>query len=138
MAELKLKSQRFRQEREADWVRLETLLGRMERSSPARLSDDELLALPVLYRACLSSLSVARATSLDLSLIEYLESLCSRAYFIVYSARATLPERLGRFFRVEWPEQPIRRDPPTYHARRGLRTSRANLRRVRQSSRYLR
>ena len=42
----------------------------------------------MLYRAALSSLSVARATSLDQSLIDYLESLCARAYFFVYGARA--------------------------------------------------
>ena len=53
-------------------------------------TDEELLAIPVLYRATLSSLSVARATSLDHSLIDYLESLSTRAYFFVYGARAIL------------------------------------------------
>ena len=103
MAELRLKSQRFRLEREADWIRLEKLLARVEKGSPARLSDEELLALPVLYRAALSSLSVARSTSLDRSLVEYLETLCTRAYFFVYGTRATLFERIGRFFARDWP-----------------------------------
>ena len=70
MQELKLKSQQFRSEREQDWRRLEQLLQRAEGGSAARLSDDEILALPVLYRTALSSLSVARAISLDQSLIE--------------------------------------------------------------------
>jgi uncharacterized membrane protein SpoIIM required for sporulation len=104
MQELKLKSQQFRNEREQDWRRLEELLHKAEGGSAARLSDDEILALPVLYRTALSSLSVARAISLDQSLIEYLESLCVRAYFFVYGPRKTLRERLGRFFAAFWPD----------------------------------
>lgn len=104
MSGAELRSQRFRREREDDWRRLERLLGKLE-SAPAatRLTDDELLAVPVLYRAALSSLSVARATSLDAALIEYLESLCARAYFFVYGARTRLGERVARFFAHDWP-----------------------------------
>jgi uncharacterized membrane protein SpoIIM required for sporulation len=103
MAELRLKSFRFRTEREADWLRLEALLRKAEGRSAAALSDDELLAVPVLYRASLSSLSVARATSLDRALIEYLESLCTRAYFFVYGTRSSALERIGAFFARDWP-----------------------------------
>lgn len=103
MKDLQLKSQRFRAEREADWRRLEGLLTRVEQSSAATLSDEELLAIPVLYRATLSSLSVARATSLDHSLIDYLEGLATRAYFFVYGARAGLRQRISRFFVESWP-----------------------------------
>jgi len=103
MAELQLRSHRFRQEREAGWKRLETLLARIEARSPSALSDEELLAIPVLYRAALSSLSVARSTSLDRGVIDYLESLCARAYFFVYGARSTLPQRVARFFARDWP-----------------------------------
>ena len=103
LQDLQLKSQRFRAEREWDWRRLENLLRRAESGSAASLSDAELLALPVLYRQTLSSLSVARATSLDRSLIDYLESLSARAYFFVYGARAGLGERLAAFFTRTWP-----------------------------------
>jgi uncharacterized membrane protein SpoIIM required for sporulation len=103
MKELQLKSQRFRAEREWDWRRLDGLLARAESRSAASLTDEELLAIPVLYRAALSSLSVARATSLDHSLIDYLESLSTRAYFFVYGTRAGLRQRLGRFFQETWP-----------------------------------
>lgn len=103
MAELELKSWRFRAEREADWRRLETLVAKAEAGGAARLRRDELLELPLLYRQALSSLSVARSISLDQSLLAYLESLCARAYFIVYGARVRLPERLGRFFLRDWP-----------------------------------
>jgi uncharacterized membrane protein SpoIIM required for sporulation len=102
-AALTLKSQRFRQEREADWKRLEGLLDRFERGRRSSLSDDEVMAIPVLYRAALSSLSMARAISLDKSLVEYLESLSARAYFCVYGTRATLSERVASFFVEDWP-----------------------------------
>ena len=85
-----LRSRRFREEREADWLALERLLGRLERRGAAPLSDDDLLAIPVLYRAALSSLSLARAISLDRALLAYLESLCARAYFVVYGVRGRL------------------------------------------------
>ena len=101
--DLQLKSQRFRAEREWDWRQLEGLLLKVERRSAATLTDDELLAIPVLYRTTLSSLSVARATSLDHSLVDYLESLSTRAYFFVYGARASLAERLALFFTDSWP-----------------------------------
>jgi len=104
MAELELKSHRFRSEREADWRRLETLLARVERKGPRKLSPDELLELPVLYRQALSSLSIARAISLDLGLVQYLEGLCARSYFFVYGTRTSLGERLARFVRRDWPE----------------------------------
>jgi uncharacterized membrane protein SpoIIM required for sporulation len=103
MAELKLKSNRFRIEREGDWKRLERLLERVERGTARDLSPTELLEIPVLYRATLSSLSVARSISLDQSLIDYLESLGTRAYFVVYGARAGLWARVARFFAHDWP-----------------------------------
>ena len=103
MSELQLKSQRFRREREADWRRLEAIVDKAEKKSASALSDDEILAMPVLYRSALSSLSVARATSLDQGLIGYLESLAARAYFFVYGARSTPQEQLTAFFRRDWP-----------------------------------
>jgi uncharacterized membrane protein SpoIIM required for sporulation len=100
---LTLRSRRFRLEREADWRRLEALLTKGEGRRTATLSVDELIALPLLYRAAVSSLSVARAISLDAALIAYLEGLVTRAYFFVYGTRARLRERLVRFFRTDWP-----------------------------------
>jgi len=103
MAELQLKSHRFRAEREADWRRLEALLSRAEKGGAAKLNRDELVEMPVLYRQALSSLSMARAISLDQGLIAYLESLCTRAYFFVYGTRSRPLERLAGFFAHEWP-----------------------------------
>jgi uncharacterized membrane protein SpoIIM required for sporulation len=98
-----LRSRRFRLEREGDWRRLEALLAKAESGRAAALSLDELVALPLLYRSAVSSLSVARAISLDAALIAYLEGLVTRAYFFVYGTRARLRERLVRFFRIDWP-----------------------------------
>ena len=103
MAELHLKSHRFRQEREADWRRLERLLAKVEKGSAASLSYEEMVALPGLYRSALSSLSVARAISLDRSVVDYLEALCTRAYFFVYGPRSRLLDRLTGFFAHAWP-----------------------------------
>lgn len=103
MADSTLRSLRFRKEREESWRKLEGLLKRAENGATGRLSDEDMLAIPSLYRAALSSLSVARATSLDSALVEYLEALCARAYFFVYGARTTLLERVGGFFANDWP-----------------------------------
>lgn len=99
----RLKSQRFRQEREADWRRLERLIDKVEKGKIVELSEEDLLAAPVLYRSALSALSVARATSLDRGLIDYLETLCARSYFFVYGSRETVRGQLSAFFREGWP-----------------------------------
>lgn len=101
--ELILRSGRFRAERQGDWRKLETLLDRAERQGPRSLSDADLLALPGLYRAALSSLSVARAISLDRALVTYLEGLAARAYFFVYGSRVRTITRLANYFRHDWP-----------------------------------
>ena len=101
--DLQLKSHRFRTEREADWRALEGLLRRAEGGILRKLNEDEIVNLTVLYRSALSSLSVARATSLDQGLTDYLESLCARAYFFVYGTRTTFLQRLSRFFSYDWP-----------------------------------
>jgi uncharacterized membrane protein SpoIIM required for sporulation len=101
--EAELRSLRFRAERESDWRRLEVLLSKAEGGRLSRLTADELTRIPLLYRSTVSALSVARATSLDASLIAYLESLTARAYFFVYGARANIAERLARFFQHDWP-----------------------------------
>jgi len=94
---------RFRQAHEADWLQLEHIVGRMEKRSIRSLSDDELLALPALYRTTLSSLSVARDTSLDRDLVTYLEQLCTRAYFQIYGVQTPAGRQITRFFAHSWP-----------------------------------
>jgi uncharacterized membrane protein SpoIIM required for sporulation len=100
---LKLKSVEFRREREATWAELDRLVGIVEKRSVRALSAAELARLPVLYRATLSSLSVARAVSLDRNLTDYLESLAARAYFCVYGTKRHLREALSEFFLDRFP-----------------------------------
>jgi len=95
---------RFRAAHEADWERLERLVKRMEKRSIRALSDDDILALPLLYRTTLSSLAVARDTSLDRSLILYLEQLSTRAYFQIYGVQTSVWSQLGHFFARGWPQ----------------------------------
>lgn len=95
---------RFRQAHAADWQRLDALVTRVEKRSIRALSDDELLALPALYRGTLSSLSLARDTSLDRALINYLEQLCTRAYFQIYGVQTPAHRQIARFFASGWPE----------------------------------
>lgn len=94
---------RFRAAHEADWSRLEALVSLLEKRSIKALDDDDLLALPVLYRTTLSSLSVARDTSLDRGLITYLEQLCTRAYFQIYGVPTPARRQIAHFFVEGWP-----------------------------------
>jgi len=97
-----LRSDRFRLEREADWIRLEDIVTKMEQGKARRLSDDDVLALPTLYRTLLSSLSIARENSLDAGLIAYLEGLALRSYFLVYGTQTSFGRWLGSFFGGGW------------------------------------
>ncbi len=97
-----LRSDRFRLEREADWRRLESIVTNMEKGRLRKLSDDDVLALPVLYRTVASSLSIARETSLDAATLGYLEALVQRAWFIVYGPRTSLGAWLRRFLGGGW------------------------------------
>ena len=103
LALLPADSRRFRAAREPEWRRLEDILARAEAGSLRKLGDEDLLALPILYRGALSSLSVARETSLDLELVNYLEALCARAYFFVYGVRTRAGRRIADFFARDWP-----------------------------------
>lgn len=97
-----LRSDRFRLEREADWQRLDRIVTQMEKGRLRKLSDEDVLALPVLYRTVASSLSIARETSLDSAALAYLETLVQRAWFIVYGPRASLGSWLRRFLGGGW------------------------------------
>ena len=67
------------------------------------LRAEDVARLPLLYRATLSSLSVARAISLDKALTDYLETLCARAYFCVYGTTHPLRDAVSGFLRDRFP-----------------------------------
>lgn len=103
MSDADLKSYRFRAEREVDWRAFEVLLDRIQKSGVKSLGREELLALPQLYRSAVSSLSTARAVSLDRNMITYLETLCTRGYLFIYGPRTTFWRRFSEFFKRDWP-----------------------------------
>jgi uncharacterized membrane protein SpoIIM required for sporulation len=108
---LTLKSATFRTQREPDWLALEDLVTRAKLGGIKKLSATELQDLPRLYRATLSSLSVARAIALDRNLLLYLEDLSLRAYLVIYgpqrswsaTARHFLTEGFPQAARQAWP-----------------------------------
>jgi uncharacterized membrane protein SpoIIM required for sporulation len=104
MSEIVLKSAQFRREREARWRELEALVGRVEKHGVRALDAEQLHALPVLYRAAISSLSVARSISLDQNVVEYLEGLATRAYSCVYSPRRRARAVIVEFFARSFPQ----------------------------------
>jgi uncharacterized membrane protein SpoIIM required for sporulation len=97
------KSWEFRREREATWVELDRLVTAVEKRGVRSLPAGDLARLPLLYRATLSSLSVARSISLDAHVVDYLESLAARAYFVVYGTRRHLWDALRDFAVVGFP-----------------------------------
>jgi uncharacterized membrane protein SpoIIM required for sporulation len=82
-----VKSVTFRRERQDTWSELETLVQLVEQSGLRSLLPTQAGRLPTVYRATLSSLSVARAISLDANLLAYLESLAARAFVATYGAK---------------------------------------------------
>lgn len=98
-----MRSVEFRREREATWAELEQMIATADKKGLRALPADALARLPHLYRATLSSLSVARSISLDRALVEYLESLVGRAYFVVYGTRQHVRRQLAEFFAWKLP-----------------------------------
>lgn len=101
---VRLKSEEFRRERAAGWQELEALLARAESRGLRSLDDAQLYRLPALYRGALSSLSVARAISLDRGVVTYLESLAARAFVFVYGTKRDGAAAIGSFLRRRFPE----------------------------------
>ncbi len=97
METFELKSTQFRREREDSWQELELLLARVDKHGLRSLSHDDLNRLPTLYRGVVSSLSVARAISLDKNVLEYLTNLASRAYVVVYSSKRHPRDAVAEF-----------------------------------------
>ena len=97
-----LRSDRFRLEREGEWRQLDAILTRLEKDRIRRLSDEDVLALPALYRTAASSLAVARETSLDAATLAYLEGLVQRAWFQVYGPRAGFVAWMREFLGGGW------------------------------------
>ncbi|MCB1187492.1 stage II sporulation protein M [bacterium] len=81
-------------ERSADWERLRLILDRIQSSGLQSLSEEQLSALPALYRKTLSDLSLFRTRGDNPMLVEQLSGLCNRAHGVIYG-RKLGERRLG-------------------------------------------
>jgi len=95
----------FRKAREGQWSQLDKLVEKALKQGLRSLSASELHGLPVLYRAVLSSLSVARKTALDRALVDYLDALAGRAFLAVYGSRRSTRGALRRALFTEFPRR---------------------------------
>lgn len=104
----RMKSLDFRHQRERSWRRLDALLTRVEKRGVRSLTSEQIEELPMLHRATLSSLSVARSISLDRNIVEYLDHLALRSHNVVYGVKQRPIEWIVDFFARRWP-QAVRR-----------------------------
>lgn len=101
---LMLRSAEFRKGREHAWRSLDDMVSRVEANGIAALSAEEVEQLPLLYRAAVSSLSVARTIVLDRNMLLYLENLTLRAYLVVYGPRTSIVQSMSSFFKSGFPQ----------------------------------
>ncbi|MGC2299039.1 MAG: stage II sporulation protein M [Acidobacteriaceae bacterium] len=96
-------SNRWIEQRQGLWHRLDVLLLQAESSGLKSLSGDELRELGLLYRQVAQDLSAVRADRGSRTQEEYLNLLLARAHNRVYSGRKLEARHLVRFFAVEYP-----------------------------------
>lgn len=95
----------FRKEREGQWFELDRIVTKSMKGGLKSLDARELHRLPVLYRAVLASLSVARRTAMDRALVLYLEALAGRAYLAVYGSRRSTRGAIRRALFETFPQR---------------------------------
>jgi uncharacterized membrane protein SpoIIM required for sporulation len=96
-------SNRWIEQRQALWQRLDLLLRQAETSGLKSLSGEELRELGLLYRQTAQDLSAVRADRGSRTQEEYLNQLLARAHNRVYSGKKLEPRQLLRFFAIEYP-----------------------------------
>ncbi len=95
--------ERFIQERDADWKRLDALLQHAGRSLGA-LGKDDLRDLGALYRQTASDLARAQAAAVDADLIEYLTGLVVRGHGAIYRREPARPGHAWAFLSRTFPQ----------------------------------
>jgi uncharacterized membrane protein SpoIIM required for sporulation len=96
-------SNRWIEQRQGLWQRLDGLLVQAETSGLRSLTGDELRELGLLYRQAAQDLSAVRADRGSRTQEEYLNLLLARAHNRIYSGRRLEPLQIWRFFAVEYP-----------------------------------
>ncbi|MDH3531247.1 MAG: hypothetical protein OEQ28_16935, partial [Acidobacteriota bacterium] len=95
---------RFINERKGNWKKLEDLLLKTEGIKGLRgLPRAEVRELGELYRRAAADLAIARAETNDPKLINYLNSLVTRAHGKIYRAESNGLTLVWRFFSREFP-----------------------------------
>jgi uncharacterized membrane protein SpoIIM required for sporulation len=96
-------SNRWIEQRQGLWQRLDGLLNQAETSGLQSLTGDELRELGLLYRQAAQDLSAVRGDRGSRTQEEYLNLLLARAHNRIYSGRKLEPRQIWRFFAVEYP-----------------------------------
>jgi uncharacterized membrane protein SpoIIM required for sporulation len=96
-------SNRWIEQRQGLWQRLDGLLHQAETSGLQSLAGDELRELGLLYRQAAQDLSAVRADRGSRTQEEYLNLLLARAHNRIYSGRKLEPRDVWRFFAVDYP-----------------------------------
>jgi uncharacterized membrane protein SpoIIM required for sporulation len=96
-------SNRWIEQRQGLWQRLNVLLAQAETSGLQSLTGDELRELGLLYRQAAQDLSAVRADRGSRTQEEYLNLLLARAHNRIYSGRRLEPRQIWLFFAVEYP-----------------------------------
>lgn len=94
---------KFINQRKSNWQRLEDLLGLLETASLRGMNRQEVRELGQLYRRAASDLAIARAESRDPKLVNYLNSLVTRAHGKIYRADNQGWGIVSNFFTTEFP-----------------------------------
>ncbi|MBC7798213.1 MAG: stage II sporulation protein M [Pyrinomonadaceae bacterium] len=94
---------KFVNARKNNWQRLEDLLSLVENSSLRGLNREEVRELGTLYRRVATDLSIARAESRDDKLVNYLNSLVTRAHGKIYRADNSGANSLWKFVAQDFP-----------------------------------
>lgn len=96
-------SNRWIEQRQTSWTRLDTLTRQVESSGLRALAGGELREFGLLYRQIAADLSAVRADRASLTLEEYLNGLLSRAHNRIYSGRRMGFGSVARFMVREYP-----------------------------------
>lgn len=96
-------SNRWIEQRQALWQRLDLLLRHVESSGLKSLSGSELRELGLLYRQVAQDLSAVRAVRGSRTQEEYLNQLLARAHNRVYAGGKSGLRQVFRFFAFEYP-----------------------------------
>jgi|SRR5580658_5775632 uncharacterized membrane protein SpoIIM required for sporulation len=96
-------SNRWIEQRQSSWGRLETLTHQVESSGIRALSGSELREFGLLYRQAAADLSAVRSDRASGTLEEYLNGLLSRAHNRIYTGRKTGFGSVFRFMARDYP-----------------------------------